>query len=69
MSDDMPENAPEVGTIFRNGDIGDCTVTKVWLSRFDDWKVSYADKRGGGGLMTLERFLSLHNVNVEARGK
>ena len=47
---------PEIGFVFRNGDIGECTVTKVWESRFGDWKVSYADKRGGGGMMNLDYF-------------
>lgn len=69
-----PTKHPEIGFVFRNGDIGECTVTKVWESRFGDWKVSYADKRGGGGLMNLdyftERFGTVtteHHFTVEER--
>lgn len=65
---------PEIGFVFRNGDIGECTVTKVWESRFGDWKVSYADKRGGGGMMNLDHFTERfgtvtteHRFTVEER--
>jgi hypothetical protein len=51
-----PLKHPEIGFVFRSGSLGECTVTKVWESRFGDWKVSYSDSRGGGGIMNLEYF-------------
>jgi hypothetical protein len=51
-----PTKPPEIGFVFRKGTAEECTVIGVWESRFGDWKVSYADRHGGGGLMNLEYF-------------
>lgn len=56
MKEIPPTPAPESGTLFRNGDIGWCEVTSVWKSRFGDWKVSFKDERGGGGIINLDHF-------------
>lgn len=48
--------APEAGTIFRNGDLGDCKVVKVWKSRSGNWIVSFSHERGGGGRIYLSDY-------------
>ena len=47
---------PKIGFVFNKGGREKCTVIGVWESRFGDWKVSYADSYGGGGIMNLEYF-------------
>lgn len=32
------------------------TIDDVWQSRFGDWKISYSDDFGGGGIISLKYF-------------
>lgn len=52
----QPVDSPAIGTIFKNGVLGECVVTKVWESRFGDWKISFRDEKSGGGIINLGHF-------------
>lgn len=66
LTDIRPDEAPKIGDTFSDGPEQGLTVTDVWRCRFGDWKVSFANGRGGGGFMSLDRYLELQSPKSES---